>query len=55
MEKEIKAVEKRMALILKFRANFTKAVDEAILNGNGTITSDEESGGIVNGNGGTTS
>ena len=49
MEKEIEAVEKRIALILNFRAKFNNTVENAILSGDGTISNSEESGGASNG------
>lgn len=54
MDSEIKKVEKRIEFIIKFRSKFNQIVEDAILRGDGTISADEEAGGIADGNGSTT-
>ena len=51
LERELGLVETRIERILEYRMRLNQTVEDAILNGDGTIRTDDETGGDADGDG----
>lgn len=51
VQEKLDAAEKRIALIIRFRTTYNASVDHAILSGDGSISYEDETGGVSSGDG----